>query len=155
MRLHVGLLGAVGRCTHVSCVLFFLLHPQAFGMFMQCTAAAFPTSMAGKDLRFSFAREVEVSNPCQLARAATTCRYAPSPAPAAVYPGLPTANQPALAAATLSACSKGRHPPTHCPTAHSPPPFHPPSRPQSLPNGVKVGVASSINYRRMVASDNK
>jgi hypothetical protein len=39
---------------------------QAFGMFMKCTAAAFPTSMAGKDLRFSFACEVEVSvqQPC-------------------------------------------------------------------------------------------
>jgi hypothetical protein len=31
----------------------------------------------------------------------------------------------------------------------------PPLLLQSMPNGVKVGVASSINYRRMIASDNK
>ena len=107
---------------------------QAFGMIMQCTAASFPTSMAGKDLRFSFAREVEVSEQqrCQLAIQAfqSTSQICQ-----------PGCFQTAPWAPNLS---------TH------PSPFPPPSSlPQSMPNGVKVGVASSINYRRMIACDNK
>ena len=114
---------------------------QAFGVFQQCTLTAFPGMAAGKDLRFSYARDVEVRGHSAQEASAPACkRWAwqgsrGSPRRLAALP----ASKP-LCLRPLS------------PSLQRNPLPLPPPLPQTLPNGVPIGVSSAINYRRMVAN---
>lgn len=122
-------------------------------MFSECTAAAFPGAAAGKELRFSYAREVEVRL-CEGGLATVCAKWVWHRVGlrdcwhCCVAPRRVAAELAAVRDAGSTRGVDARPLPLHAlPSLASP------DKPmQTLPNGAKVGVASSINYRRWVAT---